>query len=134
MFDTFVKSNTNVTLSLNVEKVSFKDLSSGKDQLHVQDIKMETSHRNYNFSPPSGDQWTHRYYAGLNREVLVADITKQKLKLMPGFKVTWNYSNMEVEEVAKYGNDEATKAFIRNCSNIQNFLSFKAYSFYSISK
>ena len=58
------------------------------------------------------------YYAiVLGRNVLLADLRKQKLDQMPGFRVRWHYSGVEVEPWAKYYNDDNTKAFVRNYSN-----------------
>ena len=67
----------------------------------------------FNYSSPLDSY----YYIQLDREVLPADIKKQKLTQMPGFRVSWHYSGnfgMRVEPWAKYLNDDTTKAFVRN--------------------
>ena len=51
-----VRNNPNVTLHLDVEKVSMKDLSIGRDTLHVAGTKVETSRRSFNFTPPTGEE------------------------------------------------------------------------------
>ena len=72
---------------------------------------MKTSHTSFNYSPPAQND----YNIVLSRYVVQANIMKQKLELMPGFRVTWHYSGIEVEPEAKYYNDN--KAFVRNYSN-----------------
>ena len=48
-----VKYNPNVTLHIDVEKVSLEDLSSGKDKLYVEGTgTMMETHRSFNYSPP----------------------------------------------------------------------------------
>ena len=73
---------------------------------------METN-RTYNYTPPTRGS----YYIELSREVLPADVRKQSLDMMPGFKVSWHYSGMEVEPEARYYSDTRTMAFVRNYSN-----------------
>ena len=100
-----------MTLHLDIEKVSMKDLSSGgEDSLKVVDTRVETSHRSFNYTAPS----QHHYDIRLDRKVLPADVIKQKLSMMPGFKLRWYYSGMEVESQAKWADDENKKAFVRN--------------------
>ena len=53
----------------------------------------------------------------LSRSVTLADIRKQKLSLMPGFRVTWYYSRMELTPLPQCDKADITKAFIRNDSN-----------------
>ena len=77
---------------------------------------MDSSNGSYNYMAPTGDT----YHIELRREVLLEDVRKQKLDLMPGFRATWYYSGIEVKPWAKYVTDEyngkSTKAFIRNSS------------------
>ena len=61
---------------------------------------METSQRNFDITALSD-----RYYIDLGRYIFPADVRKQKLSQMSGFKVTWHYSGMEVESEAKYYNN-----------------------------
>ena len=108
--------NSNVTLHIDVEKVSLNDLSKGGDRLGVDGttVKWMSSHT-YNFSPPTGGYYG-RFYIDLTREVLPEDVMKQKLNLMPGFRYTWHYSGIEVEPEDKYRNYRATQAFVRKGS------------------
>ena len=115
-----VRNQTNVTLHFEIDKLSLKDLSSGEDRLWVSGLgKMNTysTHGSYNHTPPSQGS----YNIGFRRNVNMADVRKQKLKQMPGFRFTWHYSGMEVKPVAKYATNMeekpwtkiGTKAFIR---------------------
>ena len=50
----------------------------------------------------------------LSRRVIPADVRKQKLDVMPGYRVSWHYSGIEVEPEARYyNNTPGTMAFIR---------------------
>ena len=121
-----VSGNPNAMLHLNVDKVSMKDLSSGGDKISVTGTIVETSHMSYNYSPP-----THgSFRLSLNRDVIPADIRKQKLDQMPGFKVSWYYSGMEVEPEAKYESDNRLMAFVRHYSNSIPIYFFKEKTFY----
>ena len=108
----------NVTLHLHVEKVSLENLSSGEDTLYVEGTLVETSYRSFNYTPSS-----YRYDITITiiRRVHPADLRKQKLSMMPGFRITWHYSGMEVESEDTFKSHRITTAFIRNCSN--NFVS-----------
>ena len=92
------RNNPNVTLHFEIEMVSLEDLSSGQDKFVVRGMgRTQSSH---NLTPPTqGD-----YYQFLDREAIPADVRKQKLDVMPGFRVRWWYSGMDVEPEAKYYN------------------------------
>ena len=114
-----VRKNTNVMLHLDVEKVSLEDLSSGYkhrdrqyDRFYVQNSRVNTTQRSFNFTPPT----SYNYKIKLDRDVLTADVKKQKQNFMPGFRYTWHYSGIDVEPWAKYINHPRTMAFIRNYS------------------
>ena len=117
-----VRNNPNVTLHFDTEKLSMKELSSstGKDRLRLNgytgNMKENSTHASVNFTPPdsSGSYWSTSNFITLDRNVILADVLKQKLDLMPGFRFNWYYSGIEVEPDAKYFNDN--QAFIRNGS------------------
>ena len=114
-----VWNNSNVTLHFDVEKVSMGDLSNGYDMLFATGTTVvESSPSTYNYSPPSPID-NDDYHIALYRNVIQADIIKQKLGLMPGFRFSWRYSGMEVEPEARFYNTEhlSTMAFVRDCSN-----------------
>ena len=111
----------NLTLHLDVEKVSLEDLSSGEDRLAVEWNPMMETHMTFNYTPPTGGRYGN-YEIQLIRDVLPADVRKQKLDMMPGYRVTWYYSGMEVEPEARYYNNTripypSTMAFVRHYSN-----------------
>ena len=121
-----VRNNRNVTVHFDIEKLSLKDLTGGTDSLTGQvmqtgqvqiadaDDMMVGTHGRHNFSPPN-PLFGHSYEIRLARQVLSADIRKQKLSLMPGFKISWHYSGMDKEEEpdATYYNASYTKTFVR---------------------
>ena len=109
-----VRNNPNVTQHLDVEKVSLTDLSSGRDILSGLG-RMETSHMTFNYTPP------RNRYITISRDVIPADVMKQKLYIMPGCRVTWYYSGMEVVPEARYYIDASTRAFVRNYFNKIHF-------------
>ena len=110
-----------MTLHLDIERVSLKGVASEEDKLSVGGTRVETSYRSFNYS----SIYDSTIIIQLDREVLPADIRKQTLTQMPGFRVSWHYSGnflfgMGVEPWAKYHKNAdypITMAFIRNCSN-----------------
>ena len=128
----------NVTLHFDVEKVSLGGLSTGNDKISIyyppgkpsatEYIDAETTHFIKNFTPPlPSDFWEDKpdnIWMGHERKVIQQDVRKQKLKAMPGFKLTWYYSPSKVEPSAEYKRERDTKAFIRYYSKIFNFSLF----------
>ena len=73
------------------------------------------------------------YYISLSRDVLQADVKKQKLDLMPGFRISWHYCGIEVEPDAKYYNDARTMTFVRHYSNnISTKIEITTINYFSI--
>ena len=105
-----------MTLHLEIEKVSLRDLSRGRDRLSALRTIIKETHWTFNYTPPSRDYYSLR----LSREVLPADVRKH-MDMMPGFRVRWRYSGMEVEPEAVYYNYPSTGAFVRNYSNNIHF-------------
>ena len=122
-----VMENTNVTLHFLLEKISMKDLSVGEDTLvwgtrtSGRVIPHSVTNSSKNFTPPGDinpNKWEQNCEI-LNHyrsDVITTDIRNQKLKLMPGFKLTWHYSGVVVKPEARYYNDLYTRAFTRNDS------------------
>ena len=103
-----VKYNPNVTLHFQTEKLLLKELSSGEDEL---------SGGQKDYTPPKFSS----YSITSTRNVIQADVRKQKLDLMPGFKITWYYSgnsSIEVEPEAIFYN--SNKAFVRLGSTLHS--------------
>ena len=75
-----------------------------------------------NYTSPQGAQLQ------LTRKVSLADVNKQRLDWMPGFKVKWYYSGIKVIPENFYGKERNSwkvysKAFVRNRSiNIKYFI------------
>ena len=126
-----VRNNPKVTLHLDIEKVSMEDLSSGQDRLRVGYTTIIETHKTFNYTPPKGGN-TEYYSIELSRRVIPADLRKQKLNMMSGFRVSWRYSGVEVVPEAKYYNNSeyypSTMAFIRNFSNSSHMWSASAPS------
>ena len=115
-----VLTNSDTTLHLEIEKISLKDLpeihkdemSSGKTGdsnylAYLQDkIKTDQTLVVKDLTPPE------EIYIQLQRRVDLKDLNTQNLEVMPGFKVTWRYSNT-VKPQAKFSNEDFTKAFVR---------------------
>ena len=114
-----VKNNQSVTLHFDIEKSLMKDLSSGDDYLEIQmnDINMDFKNISKSYTPPGSVSSWSSPEVSLVREVPLSDVRKQTLNLMPGFKISWYYSGMEVEPWAKFQRNSATAAFIRKDSN-----------------
>ena len=111
-----VRNIPNVTLHIDVEKVSLEDLSSGADTVSVLSTIMMEAHRTYNFTPPTDS--SNNFV--LRRDVLPADVRKQKLDVMPELSYTWHYSGVKVEPEAIYYNSTwypSTMAFVGHYSS-----------------
>ena len=82
---------------------------------------VETSRAYFNYSVLNGYNRPIFFTELSRRDVIPVDIRNQKLTLMPGFRLTWYYSGMEVESwpMGKSNNENSIRneAFIRYCSN-----------------
>ena len=110
--------NRNVTLQIEFETVQLNDLTTGFEKIEAdyEDIIEEYAKQNHTPPLPSAC-CTDRHFFRLIRNVKIEDIKNQKLEVMPGFRIKWYYSGMKVEPVAKYANEDITKAFVREGSN-----------------
>ena len=110
-----IKDNINVTLHLEIQKISLIDLSTGQDKFFFMSdqIIADERHLNKTFNPPG----TYKYMQ-LYRKVSWKDLKAMNLKQMPGLRLKWYYTGMEVQPVPYFinMNDTKTKSFIRNVS------------------
>ena len=110
-----VKRNRNITLHMNIEKLSMKGLSTGRDKLSwgcCAEINADITQTSKNHTPPG----TSTKELNFMRSVIHADVIEQTLQMMPGFKLSWHYSGMVVESLATYHDSHDTKAFVRKGS------------------
>ena len=110
-----IKDNANVTLHVVIDKISMKHLSKGEDRFYVgygpkSLVDVGTHHIEKNVTSSRPFKLRHE-----RKNIKSEDVKKQDLKLMPGFKINWNYSGMNVEKVSHYSND-ITKIFVRKYS------------------
>ena len=115
----------NVTLHVDIEKISLKDLSGGYDKFDYDykgDIDEDTTKmkRKYHLNL----SYKRHILTRLRRSVSLEDVKRQKLDAMPGFRLNWYYIGLDRNlEVANYVNDGPTKSFVRS-SIIINTLSY----------
>ena len=87
-----VRNNSNVTLHLNLEKVSMTDLSNGWDKTKVfpgSYLDAGLTSASFNFTPPGVARVL------LNRDQIVEkDLTNIELESMPGFQLSWYYTGL----------------------------------------
>ena len=76
-------------------------------------MNAETTSGIYNHTPPCVETYKRSRWLTVDRDVTHADVRRQRLDLMPGFRLTWQYSGMEVEPWEKFNDDWDTKAFVR---------------------
>ena len=118
-----------MTLHFDIEKLSFKDLSSGYEKFSGEMfgfIDVDITQTKYNFTPPK--PFIGYFDIRLDRDVLLTEVRQQKLTQMPGFKFNWYYSGMEVVKQEIYNTNSNTKAFVRYFKNI--FISPSLYFVY----
>ena len=92
-------------------------ISTGEDVFNFgwrDDLKEDVTRCNRNYTLTSQRESKSIY---LQRNVITADILKQKLNWMPGFRLRWYYSGLEVEAEALYY--KQNKAFIREWVHLQ---------------
>ena len=119
------KGNPNSTLHIEIEKVS---LQYDKFQVDgVGYIDVEKNHILKNYTSPKRVQLT------LRRKVSIANVKKEKLAMMSGFKVKWYYSGINIrpeniysgtgpDDVYLWGFGVYTQAFVRNIFIISLYL------------
>ena len=103
----------NVTLHLENEILSMREITVGKDEFFVDYDLVDAEKREI-----TKDLYQPGYSTGVQimRDVSVEDVQKMKLDLMPGFKTSWYYSGTGTKNVkpqAKYENKDVTKSFVR---------------------
>ena len=108
-----VRNNPNVTLHFEVERVAMKDLS-GEDDLsvYVDNLNDDITQISKNFTPPKA----YSYDVSFKRRVTLEDIRRQKLYMMPGFRLKWFYSGLDEGLTGVFHDDIMTKTFVRNSS------------------
>ena len=104
-----VKYNKNVTLHFKVEKISMTGLTAGSgDEINLGPVPEKVQTTNYNFTPPSNYRLLRLW-----RRVSTDDVIQQKLNFMPGFRLSWWYSGLEVTPDNKYKDENLNKLFTR---------------------
>ena len=86
-----VRNNSDVTLHLNLEKVSMTDLSNGWDKTKVfpgSYLDAGLTSASFNFTPPGAVARVLH-----NRDQIV-DFTNIELESMPGFQLSWYYTGL----------------------------------------
>ena len=74
------------------------------------DADQTIAYKNYTLHTQN---YIKHYYIFLSRDVSLADVDKQTLNVMPGFRFTWWYTGAEVTPEYKYKDEEMTKQFVR---------------------
>ena len=105
------KDSANVTLHVVIDKISMKHLSKGEDRFYLGStlIDVETNYIEKTYAPPG-----FRSVNLFRKNVKSEDVRKQDIEKMPGFRFSWFYSELDVEKIPLYSNDDMTKNFVRN--------------------
>ena len=107
-------SKSAYALHFEIDQISMKALR-GYDTIRwesYESIYSDRTHISMNYTPITSG----RYNIELLRKVPLTDLGYLKLNTMPGFKLTWYYSGMNVESKGQYYRDPNTKAFVRKDS------------------
>ena len=111
-----IRDNSNVTLHFEIDKISMRGLSNGKDRFYFDSDKITADEGQVyrNFSPPG-----FYHHMQLHRKVSNEDVNSNKLEKMPGLRLRWYYTGMEVQPEPYFSEiNDNTKSFIRNISRI----------------
>ena len=116
-----VLQNENVTLHFAINKIPMKETRMESYSLRESVIKVDEQHISRNYTPPGSMDVKSRLIQ-LQRGVTRSEILKQKMNVMPGFRLTWNFTGRKVDPVpeAKYSNEVDTKAFVRFANIFQH--------------
>ena len=112
-----INEDDNTTLHIDFEKISLTYLSSGYDELSLQtntyllgwkkETILDERFGTKNYTPPISRVINFR------RKVIKEDVRRQKLDQVPGFKISWHYSDRELKSSAKYSDMKLTKLYAR---------------------
>ena len=110
-----IQNATNATLHISIEKVSLTELSRGWDLFSIywyDEVDPKGRYVYKNFTPPGK---TSKYTNLYRKRLKVADLEKQDITEMPGFRITWYYSGIGEKQVDHQPEDsDFTKLFVRN--------------------
>ena len=103
----------NVILNVDIKNISMDHLSTGEDifysplLVNVSQMTQKFTMSQLKNAPP---------IITLGRKVINEEVRRQKLDLMPGFKVSWmwSYAGKEVKPYDTYGTTTITLMFVRN--------------------
>ena len=110
-----VRNNANVTLHFSVEKVSMTTtglVGGGGDRVYIEGIGNLDADQTIaytNFTPPGNYSSSITYF----RDVSSEEVEQQSLEVMPGFRLRWWYTGVEVTPERQYKDEEMTKLFVR---------------------
>ena len=99
-----IRSDPNISLHFEIERITMTDLSTGKDDFYLPweaswDIPADQNIVKYETQPKDNS-----YTLVLSRSVTEEELAKQKLSFMPGFNFTWYFSGIEVDKNLNYTN------------------------------
>ena len=109
-------TNENLTLHLEIEKISLQNLSTGFDELFLTDGNGVAAYTDHIVRKDhTAEIIAKEPYVNFKRsKVRMKDVMKQKLKIMPGFRLTWYYTGMESPLKPSFSNLEFMPTFVRN--------------------
>lgn len=108
-----VSKSQNSTLHIKIEKMPIKGLNSGSTDSYIIERDSPPNATFYKaFSPPSPNGYR---FISLKREINNEDLKIVNMDMMPGFKLSWWYSGVELKADRKYLDTalNQTKLFIR---------------------
>ena len=121
-----IRTNTNLTLYIEAEKVSMKDLSTGHDDFVLGTswtaIDADITIMAKNITPPPP-----QFSVKLGREVSKEEIENVQLSTMPGFSMKWYFSE-PVDSVAYYYEDTLFNLVSKIFVKFSNMIKMTDYS------
>ena len=111
-----VVKSKNVTVHLNLEKVSITDLSEGYDIISVEKRVLEgwLTSVPVNFTPPASRPNYDYITVTLSRNVMNdEDFTNIEMAVMPGFRLSWHYTGLaDTTPDSRYSDNQENQLFI----------------------
>ena len=95
----------NITIQINVEKVTLEGLSTGKDQFYTNTGSCTMLHENVthinSVCSPTQPVTASMYNVRIDRDTSMDSIRNVKIQMMPGMKITWQW-DWDVEDYGYY--------------------------------
>ena len=127
-----IDAQDNLTLHVQIDKISMIDLSEGKDSIitRYKSLSEDTTHyvKNYkNLKYGNRGIWI-KYERGVSKD----DVLEMNMDQMPGFKISWHFSGNIEKKINYFGGESGgvlNRWFVRKWFYLNIYLNKKLDTF-----